>query len=564
MDGIHEAEPTLVDLERRIAELETELADAKRRAAQSVVRLASDTVSPDPNLSNLGNSEDRFRQLVETSGAGIVVHKGWTPLFINQAYAELFGYDDPVELIAGGTIEPLFAPYEVERLIEYRKARINGQDAPSEYEVQCVRKDGEKIWVRNTVRLIEIDGEQAIHCTVINTTQRKLAEQALRDSEERFRTLFDCAPISIREVNHSRVKQRIDALGIIDHDGFVTYLDQHPTFIDECVRLADIVSVNQACLDLHGTTDQAVVVSQLQTNFSDHSRGVFAKVMISIFDGETDLSFETIVSRADGSIRDVVSRWSVISGHEDTYARVLFISVDVTERLEIERMKNDFVSTVSHELRTPLTSIMGSLGLIKGGAVGTLPNRLKSMLDIAYTNSDRLVRLINDILDLQKIEAGKMEYRMVPLDIMNLVNGAVSASDGLSRQRGVEIKVTDRVTEAIIRGDDDRLMQVITNLLSNAVKFSARGDSVEVGVSRLNGSLEVKIHDQGPGIPEQFRDQIFEKFSRMNSSDGQQVGGTGLGLSISKSIVEQHGGDIGVEADTGTGATFFFRLPEST
>jgi len=123
--------------------------------------------------------------------------------------------------------------------------------------------------------------------------------------------------------------------------------------------------------------------------------------------------------------------------------------------------------------------------------------------------------------------------------------------------------VTDTAPEAKVRGDDDRLMQVMTNLLSNAVKFSSRGNSVEVGVSRQDGSLEVKIRDHGSGILEQLRDRIFEKFSRLNSSDGQQVGGTGLGLSISKSIVEQHGGDIGVEADAGKGATFFFRLPES-
>ena len=551
------------DLELRIAQLESELADAQRRAVKSLDRLENDAVSPEPARPTIGESESRFRQLVETSGAGIVVHKGWTPIFANQAYAELFGYDDPADIIAGGTIEPFFPSSELERLLKYRQARLNGQEAPSEYEVQCICKNGERIWVRNTVRLIDIDGEEAIHCTVINTTQRKLAEQALRDSEERFRTLFDCAPISIREANHAKVKERIEAIGITDRDGFMTYLGQHPDFIDQCIRLAEIVDVNQACLDLHGTADKAEVARQLQTNISDRSRENFGDIMISIFDGDTDSTFETVAVRADGTTRDVASRWSVISGHEDTYARVLFISVDVTERLEVERMKNDFVSTVSHELRTPLTSIMGSLGLIKGGAVGTLPDRLKSMLDIAYSNSDRLVRLINDILDVQKIEAGKMEYRMVPLEIMTLVNGAVSASEGLARERGIEIKVIESTPEAIIRGDDDRLMQVMTNLLSNAVKFSSRGDSVEIGVSRQNGSLEIKICDQGPGIPEQFRDKIFEKFSRMNSSDGQQVGGTGLGLSISKSIVEQHGGDIGIEPDTGKGATFFFRLPES-
>jgi len=131
---------------------------------------------------------------------------------------------------------------------------------------------------------MEVDGEQLIHCTAIDTTERNLAEQALRESGYRFRTLFENAPISIREVNHSKVKDRIDSLGITDHDGFVTYLDQHPDFIDECVQLAEIVRVNQACLDLHGAADQTVVVKQLQANFSDHARGIFAKLMITIFD----------------------------------------------------------------------------------------------------------------------------------------------------------------------------------------------------------------------------------------------------------------------------------------
>ena len=562
MDNVRDSAINLEAVEQRIADLESELAEARKIVASTANRPLSDTTATTPTQHTFEDSRNGFKQLVETSGAGIVVHKGWTPLYANQAYADLFGFDDPAEIIAGGTIETLFTPTSVECMLEYRAARLNGQDAPSEYEVKGVRKNGEKIWVRNTVGIIEIDGEQLIHCTAINTTQRNLAEQELRDTGMRFRTLFENVPISIREVNHANVKERIDALGITDHETFVRYLDENPKFVDDCVLLAKIENVNQACLDLHGATDKAEIVNQLQVNFSDRSRGIFGDVMTCIFDRKTDLSFDTVASRPDGTTRDVESRWSVIPGHEDTYARVLFISVDVTERLEIERMKNDFVSTVSHELRTPLTSIMGSLGLIKGGAVGTLPDRLKSMLDIAYSNSDRLVRLINDILDVQKIEAGKMEYRMAPLEIMALVNGAVSASDGLARERDIEIKVIESTPEAIIRGDDDRLMQVMTNLLSNAVKFSSCGASVEIGVSRQNGSLEIKICDRGPGIPEQFRHKIFEKFSRMNSSDGQQVGGTGLGLSISKSIVEQHGGDIGIEPDTGKGATFFFRLPE--
>ena len=152
-------------------------------------------------------------------------------------------------------------------MLEYRAARLNGQDAPSEYEVKGVRKNGEKIWVRNTVGIIEIDGEQLIHCTAINTTQRNLAEQELRDTGMRFRTLFENVPISIREVNHANVKERIDALGITDHETFVRYLDENPKFVDDCVLLAKIENVNQACLDLHGATDKAEMRESAPSEF---------------------------------------------------------------------------------------------------------------------------------------------------------------------------------------------------------------------------------------------------------------------------------------------------------
>ncbi|MBT3360405.1 MAG: PAS domain S-box protein [Rhodospirillales bacterium] len=233
------------------------------------------------------------------------------------------------------------------------------------------------------------------------------------------------------------------------------------------------------------------------------------------------------------------------------------------ERQQITKIKNEFVSIVSHELRTPLTSIKGSLGLVRGGATGALPEKLGLMLDIAYNNADRLVRLINDILDIEKIEAGKMDFRMAPLDLGTLLEQAVEANRGFAEECEVTLVLAKPLPEAEVDGDEDRLLQVLANLLSNAAKFSARGSDVTISLSATEDSFRVTIADKGPGIPNEFRDKIFGKFSQADSSDTRQKGGSGLGLNISKAIIEQHGGMIGFETEAGKGATFFFELPAS-
>ena len=235
---------------------------------------------------------------------------------------------------------------------------------------------------------------------------------------------------------------------------------------------------------------------------------------------------------------------------------------DISERKQLDSMKNEFISTVSHELRTPLTSIKGSLGLVRSGVTGELPEKLRSMVDIAYNNSDRLVRLINDILDIEKIEAGKMHYHMEVLDLMPLVEQAIEENKGFGDQHGVTLAINDTVPDAKIEGDRDRLMQVLTNFLSNAAKFSPEGERVEMSASRQDGGYRVAVTDHGPGIPENFRDKIFGKFTQADSSDTRGKGGTGLGLSISKAIVEEHGGTIGFDTETDKGTTFFFDLPK--
>ncbi len=248
---------------------------------------------------------------------------------------------------------------------------------------------------------------------------------------------------------------------------------------------------------------------------------------------------------------------------EEEGGKRLFVAIsrDLTERRKIDKMKSEFISTVSHELRTPLTSIRGSLGLVRGGVAGELPEQAKSMIEIAYNNSERLVRLINDILDMEKIESGKMHFDFKPLDLMPLVEQAIEANRAYGEQHQVRFVLGERLPDAKVNVDADRLAQVLANFLSNAAKYSHAGEAVEVAVKAAGELVRVEVSDHGSGIPEEFRSRIFQKFSQADSSDTKQKGGTGLGLSISKAIVEKMGGIIGFDSTPERGTTFFFELP---
>ena len=223
--------------------------------------------------------------------------------------------------------------------------------------------------------------------------------------------------------------------------------------------------------------------------------------------------------------------------------------------------KSEFLSTMSHELRTPLTSIKGALGLIQGGHIHQLPNELQSMIDIASTNSDRLMLLINDILDIEKIEAGMLELHMQKIDVLKLVEDAIEANTGYGDECGVTFVKAEMAQKAFVNGDPYRLMQVLSNLMSNAAKFSPAGEQVSLSVTLENDRVRIDVKDNGLGIPEGYKDKIFDKFTQVDSSDTRQKKGTGLGLSITKSIVEQHGGIIDFETEEGVGSTFFITLP---
>ncbi|WP_455217887.1 ATP-binding protein, partial [Kaarinaea lacus] len=265
--------------------------------------------------------------------------------------------------------------------------------------------------------------------------------------------------------------------------------------------------------------------------------------------------------RKDGRRIPVLLSVTPIRDNMSNLSGYLGIAVDITEQKANDKMKDEFISTVSHELRTPLTSIRGSLGLINGGATGEFSGSLRSLLNIAYKNTDRLLMLINDILDINKIESGNMSFRYKPINTSAFLQHALEVNEGYAKQEKVHFIITEMTRDAYIYADEDRLMQVMSNLLSNAAKFSPESSDIKISSSRIGNTLRISVADSGPGIPENFQHKVFDKFTQQDSSDTRKVGGTGLGLSITKAIIDKHNGRIGFATTPGIGTVFYFDLP---
>lgn len=240
----------------------------------------------------------------------------------------------------------------------------------------------------------------------------------------------------------------------------------------------------------------------------------------------------------------------------------LFIGLvrDITERKRMDKMKTEFVSTVSHELRTPLTSINGALGLLAGGALGEMPGQAKQLIEMAHKNSQRLASLINDLLDMDKLVAGKMTLELQLQPLMPLIEQSLESIRAYGGQYQVSFKLIAS-EDVQVRVDGNRLIQVLNNFLSNAAKFSPPGGQVDIAVRLANAHVRVEVIDHGTGVPVEFREHIFQKFSQADSSDTRQKGGTGLGLAISKELIERMHGVVGFDSEAGKGACFYFELP---
>ena len=268
---------------------------------------------------------------------------------------------------------------------------------------------------------------------------------------------------------------------------------------------------------------------------------------------------ELIAKRRDGSEFPVEIALNPIRSGDDLL--VLSVIFDLSDRKRIERLKDEFVATVSHELRTPLTSIAGSLGLLAGGAGGALPAAAAHLIEIAHNNSQRLVRLINDILDVEKIESGQTAFKFKRLATRPLIEQVIDASRGYADGFQVQIRLDGAGATGEVYADPDRLAQVITNLLSNAIKFSPQHGEVLVTIEQSEKTVRIAVRDHGKGIPHEFRPRIFERFAQADGSDARRKGESGLGLSIVRQIMTRLGGTVGFDDASGGGTIFHIDLP---
>ena len=263
------------------------------------------------------------------------------------------------------------------------------------------------------------------------------------------------------------------------------------------------------------------------------------------------------IGRGQYDIRTHIRRSDEIGELAESFTRM---SADLQR---VDRLKDEFISMVSHELRTPLTSIKGSLDLLSAGATGEQPSDTKRLIGIAKRNSDRLLLIVNDILDSQKIQSGTMDYDIGQVDLGPLLERTIAANQSYADSHDVTFTLVNGIFSARVIADAQRVEQVLTNLLSNAAKFSPSGQSVEVFASRQNGVIRVAVHDDGPGIPSEFSERVFERFAQADMSNTRSgTTGTGLGLNIAKRIIEDMGGNLDYDSEQGRGCTFFFDLPE--
>ncbi len=469
--------------------------------------------------------EQLTRKMLEASPVGVLIAtRDGRHLFANERALEIQGVSRQ-QLMSANAADFYADPALRTRLKDdlYR----TGFTPPT--SVELLKPDGTHYFVILTSTLTEFEGQRAHLTYLYDISELKQTEQALRDSEARMRAVVD---------------NIIDGIVTIDTSGV-------------------ILSINPAAARIFGYNEMELVGHNVNTlmpepHHSSHDRYLANYLTTGV------PKFMGAVREVEGRRRNGTRFPMEVAVNEVSLGRErLFVGIvrDITERKEMERIKGEFVSTVSHELRTPLTSIRGSLGLLSGGVVGKLPAKARSMIAMAEKNTTRLIALVNDILDMEKIESGRMEFRFGPVDLKTLVEQGIESNHGYAEEFGVDFAVAEAAPGVVVRGDADRLMQVLANLLSNAAKFSPRGGRVEIAVARKGGAGRVSVSDRGPGISTDFRSKIFGKFTQEDASDTRKVGGTGLGLNISKSIIEKHAGRLDFDSRPDAGTTFYFEVP---
>lgn len=481
---------------------------------------------------------------------------GWTVVVrqnIDEAYAPAKRLQRQV-LWSGIVLALLFSI--LGWLVAGRIAKPLGELAASAQQVQMRQADGIARIDTDYLEVRRLSG--SLNALVADLLQKESALRDLNQTLERRveqRTQELAQALTEVRTSEKRIKTIIETA----QDAFIG-VDLHGKVTDWNGRAEQMFGWSAS--EAIGRRLDELIIPQ---RFHDRYSGALAEFHRSGAPDYLNQRLERIVVNRAGTEFPVEATIG-LAGTADTYFFSAFLH-DISERKKIERMKNEFVSTVSHELRTPLTSIRASLSMLVDdtgdteGMGADLPPDVKGLLNISYQSCERLVRLVNDVLDVQKIEAGSMEYRMLRQPLLPLLRESMEAIDSYARQYRVRLDLESDGSDPEPAVDRDRMIQVLHNLLSNAIKFSPPEATVTVRLLTRDKEARISVIDHGSGIPEQFRERIFQRFAQADATDSRRKGGTGLGLSICKSIVEEHGGRISFESEAGQGTVFHVDLP---
>ena len=500
----------------------------------------------------LQESQEQFRELLEASKDAISVNIETKLVYLNKSCAELLGFSDPSQLVGRDFLE-FVAPEDREMVKTRSLAREGGEEVPALYEFKIQRKDGTTVPVETHATVIKYQGKRATLSFRRDITERKRTEEELRrysasleqlvaertgklaQSERRFRELVDLLPQIVFEID--------------DKDN-LTFLNQ-----------TGMTSTG------YGEDDLRRGLSAFQM-FAPQEHDRAREKMRNLLAGEKVSSDEYTVVRKDRSTFPAIVYAAPVVVENRTVG-VRGVVCDIIERqgiqkerLGLQAAKTNFITSATHELKTPLVSIKGYTDLVLSGSLGEVPAWLRNSLEPISRNAERMLRLISDLMDLQRLDTAMLKLAMENLDLAEVVRESIE--DILLVVKGKKQQLESEVPNAVLKvyGDKVRLGQVMLNLLSNSTKFTPEGGKITVAVSQEADRFRVSVSDTGIGIEEDYLPQLFEPFFKIPKTI--HVEGTGLGLSVAKRLVKMHGGEISAESEgEGKGATFTFTIPKA-
>jgi PAS domain S-box-containing protein len=513
-----------------------EIPGYKARSADAGEDRRTEAAFGTESLQNEPESQELFRLAVESCPSGMVMSDSTGKIIlVNSAVERMFGYarGELIGQLVDILVPEMLRPQHVRHRDGFT-AHPNTLPMGANRDLFGRRRDATEFPVEVALNPIHAGDDLLVLGVIVDVSARRDAEKHLAQMEGRYRGLLEAAP---------------DAMVVVDQSGSIVLLNvqaekQFGYHRDELVgqKVKNIIPEGFAeRLIADGTRTAADALAQ-----------------------QIGMGIELSGRRKDGSEFPIEIMLSPLESDEGILvtAAIRDISARKTAEMHLaqmegmDRLKDEFVSTVSHELRTPLTSIAGALGLLIGNAAGKLPEHAARLLAIAHTNSQRLVRLVNDILDIEKMESGQIVFSFKRVEARALAKQAIEGNRGFADGYGIRVRLDPESTAGEVHADPDRLSQVVTNLLSNAIKFSPPDGEVVVAIQERDHLVRISVRDHGPGIPPDFRPHMFEKFAQADVTDARRKGGTGLGLSIVKQIVTRLGGTVDFD-DAPDGGTVF-------